>query len=89
MGDGSGWHLGKGRAWAFWAQTSFFLPALISLVSFGFRGAALNELHSSQWSWIGPSFWGPVCPCWSLQVPGRWLKTRDHTFYTPHLRIDA
>ena len=89
VGDRFGQSLGKGRAWAFWAQTSSFPPTLISFVSFGLRGVALSKLPSSPRSWTGFSFWGPVCPCWSLQFPGRCLKVQGHTFHTPHHRIDV
>ena len=51
------------------------------------RGAALSESPLSPWSWMGLLFQGPVCPCWSLQVPGRCLKIQGCTFHTPHHRI--
>ena len=46
VGDQLEWFLGKGRAWAPWAQTSPIPPTLTSLVSFGLRGAVPIELAS-------------------------------------------
>ena len=89
VGDGFGQYLGKGRAWALWAQTYSFQPTSIFFISFGLRGAALSESPSSLQLWIGLSFQGPVCPCWSLQVPGRCSKIQGPTFHTPHHRIDV
>ena len=89
VGDGFGQSLEKGRVWALWAQTSSFPPTLISFVSFSLRGAALSEPPLSLWSWMGLLFQWPVCPCWSLQVPGRCLKIQGHTFHTLHHRIDV
>ena len=89
VGDGFGQSLGKGKAWALWAQTSSFPPTLISFLWFDLRGVALSELPLSPWSWTGLLFWGPVCPCRSLQVPGRCLKIQGHSFHTPHHRTDA
>ena len=89
VGDGFGWSLGKGKAWALWAQTSSFPPTSISFLSFDSRGVALSKSPSSLWSWLGLLFWGSACPCWSLQVPGKCLKIQGHSFHTPHLGIDA
>ena len=90
VGDGFGWPLGKGKAWALWARTSSFPPTLtFSSFLFNLRGAALSELPSSPWSWMGLLFRGSVCPCWSLQVPRRCLKIQGCTFHTPHCGIDV
>ena len=89
VGDGFGWSLGKGRAWALWARTSSFPPTSISFVLFSSRGVALSKSPMSLWSWMGLSFRGPFCPCWSLQVPGRCLKIQGCTFHTPHHGTDV
>ena len=68
VGDGFGWTLGKGKAWALCGLTSSFPPTLISLFSFNLRGTALSKSHLSLWSWMGLSLWRPICPCWSLQA---------------------
>ena len=89
VGDGFGRSLGKGKAWVFWAQTSSFPPSSISFLSFDSRGEDLSKSPLSPWSWMGLLFWGPVCPCWSLQVPGRCLKIQGCTFHTPHHGIHS
>ena len=80
MGLDSLWE--RGRHGLYGPEHPLPHPLLFSFLLFDLRGAALSELPLCPWSWTGLSFQEPVCPCWSLQVPGRCLKIQGHTFHT-------